>query len=287
MSVAAMAQSALGMIPKAILCAPSAEYMELYANAAMIPSVGGKSATDAMDALMLKNANLVQKQMYVAAKGGRAAEKVMMETIQANNYCALEVQYNPSSIYFTSQEGYSYEVSDGGLGGQARQVSTTKAPSSVTMSCELIFDAMNKDDAFGISEQGLTPDHLLSAGMDVAVQMRGGYSVSEQVNAIIACLFSSMTRQVIFYWGGMSFRGELTSVSATYTMFNKDGNPIRANVQIEIYQKNEDNVYDQSQYKQAFEETFKSPMAAKASGFMGKINDKLANNMTSIRNASL
>lgn len=70
-------------------------------------------------------------------------------------------------------------------------------------------------------------------------------------------------------------------------MFNKDGNPIRANVQIEIYQKNEDNVYDQSQYKQAFEETFKSPMAAKASGFMGKINDKLTNNMTSIRNASL
>lgn len=287
-SALGMAQSALGMVPKAILCAPSAEYMELYAKASQVPSVGGKSPTDALDALMLKNADLVQKQMYVAAKGGIGAEKLMMEAIKANNYCAMEVQYNPSSIFFTSQEGYSYEVSDGGLGGQARQVSTTKAPSSVTMSCELIFDAMNKDDAFGLTDQGLTPDRMLSLGMDIAKKkLSGGYSVADHVNAIIACLFSSMTRQVIFYWGGMSFRGELTAVTAHYTMFNKDGNPIRAHVQIEIYQKNEDNVYDQSQYKQAFEETFKSPASAKASSFLGKINDKLTNNMTSIRNASL
>ena len=208
---------------------------------------------------------------------------MMMQTIKANNYCAMEVQYNPSSLYFTSQEGYSYDVSDGGLGGQARQVSTTKAPSSVTLGCELIFDAMNKDDAFGITDQGITPDHILSLGKDIAVQMRGGYSVAEHVNAIIACLFSSMTRQVIFYWGGMSFRGELTAVTARYTMFNKDGNPIRANVQIEIYQKNEDNVYDQTQYQQAFADTFKSPGSAKA----GKLSSMLSNNMTSISNAIL
>ena len=283
MGVAAMAQSALGNIPKALLCAPSAEYMELYANASLIPPVGGKSATEAMDKMMLKNADLVQKQMYVAAKGGKAAEDLMMEAIKTNNYCAMEVQYNPSSLYFTSQEGYSYDVSDGGLGGQARQVSTTKAPSSVTLGCELIFDAMNKDDAFGITDQGITPDHILSLGIDTAVQMRGGYSVSEHVNAIIACLFSSMTRQVIFYWGGMSFRGELTAVTARYTMFNKDGNPIRAHVQIEIYQKNEDNTYDQTQYQEAFAETFKSPASASAS----KISSVLNNNMTSISNAIL
>ncbi len=285
MGLAAMAQSALGKIPKAILCAPSAEYMELYARASQVPPIGDKSATAALDALMLKNADLVQKQMYVAAKGGKEAEDIMMQAIKTNNYCAMEVQYNPSSLFFTSQEGYTYDVSDGGLGGQARQVSTTKAPSSVTLGCELIFDAMNKDDAFGITEQGLTADHLLSAGKNIAVQMRGGYSVSEHVNAIIACLFSSMTRQVIFYWGGMSFRGELTSVNAHYTMFNKDGNPIRASVQIEIYQKNENNVYDQSQYEQAFAETFKNPNAAKATGFLGSISDRLSNNMTSINQA--
>jgi hypothetical protein len=81
----------------------------------------------------------------------------------------------------------------------------------------------------------------------------------------------------------MSFRGELTAVTARYTMFNKDGNPIRAHVQIEIYQKNEDNTYDQTQYQEAFAETFKSPASASAS----KISSVLKNNMTSISNAIL
>ena len=54
----------------------------------------------------------------------------------------------------------------------------------------------------------------------------------------MSLLMLKPTRQIIFVWNNMFFHGELLSVDANFTMFNKLGHPIRAVVNIQIQQSN-------------------------------------------------
>lgn len=174
-----------------------------------------------------------------------------------NDYHILQVKYNPSSIHFSTQAGSYIQSGPGGMG--VNQITQITVPSRTTMQVELIFDEMNIVDAFMWEKFDLTGGSALSAAAGIAKQTMSkynGYSLHKQVDGIVS-LMGTGRREVIFYWSEMAFMGELTGVNATYTMFNPQGNPVRAKVALTIYQSEEsENTADVQYWNKAFEKLF-------------------------------
>jgi len=98
-------------------------------------------------------------------------------------------------------------------------------------------------------------------GQGIRTAMDDMHSIKAQVEGLIAMLLHEKTRRVVFFWSQMFFHGEVESVDATYTMFNKLGDPIKANVNLTIRQaasgdeyKSDEEYWDKA-YKQVFKET--------------------------------
>lgn len=188
--------------------------------------------------------------------GGIASTQSLMA---GSGYVAMEVQYNPNAIYMDTQAGQQVQYSGGNLGNQSNnQLVQVYQPVSTTMSFQLIFDDMNPSDAFMLENIAPTAGNAVSGISSIAKKAKGGgYSVQKQIDGLMALLVQDTTRQVIFYWSRMCFRGELTSVNTRYTMFNKDGNPIRGVVELSIRQGDEVSLgYDEIYWNEAFNKAF-------------------------------
>ena len=145
------------------------------------------------------------------------------------------------------------------------QVQQYTAPASTTLSCELLFDNVNNMDAFMVGDNpitGMTASNIKNAAMSA---FKGEYSVQRQMEGLISLLSVPSARHVIFYWGAMCFRGEVTEVTTKYTMFNKKGYPIRGTAGIQIRQGDgspgarEPDLayrYDDSYWDDSFKKTF-------------------------------
>lgn len=188
--------------------------------------------------------------------------------IMANSgYLALEVQYNPNTIYLETQAGKQVQYSGGSLGnGSNNQIMQIVQPVATTMSFQLVFDDMNPQDAFMLENLAPTAGNLISGVSDAVKKKKGGYSVQTQLDGLMSLLTQDVTRQVIFYWARMCFRGELISVNNRYTMFNKDGNPIRGVAELSIRQGNEEQYkYDERYWEEAFDRAFEDSISGKTS----------------------
>lgn len=211
-----------------------------------------------------------------------------MRKIVGDQYVAMEVQYNPSTIYIETSQG-EREVNDGGLDNMSNNnIRQFRSEAYTNLSFQLVFDAMNQMDAFGLDASMLSAGGALSLGMDLAKNLGGdseGFSVRTQVEGLIATLFSPVTRKVMFCWAGMIFLGDMLQVNAKYTMFNKVGNPIRATVDVTIQQGREDVKEEKSTtWGAAFDKVFgKKGMDATVGA--ASMLDKVKNN--SILNLSL
>lgn len=151
------------------------------------------------------------------------------EIASASGYHTMEVQYNPSSIRINAH-GKNMLMPGPGGGGVNMQMQTT-IPAMTTMSVQLLFDAVNPQNAFMFDKftNLTTPGAIVS---DIAGGIKdgkfGGYSVQYQVEALIALILQAESREVVFYWGDMAFAGEIINMDASYTMFNPEGDPVRA-----------------------------------------------------------
>lgn len=119
----------------------------------------------------------------------------------------IEVQYNPSSITFTT------ETRKVGLNSIHHQksvnevISQNTSPAITVMNLELIFDDYNN------------------------------HSVREKINAFNKIILCSESRKITFSWSNLEFSGEINSVTSDLTMFNELGEPIRGKVRFSIQQK--------------------------------------------------
>lgn len=227
---------ASGTIPKAYLyirdITDLIDYKEADSNKAQYAS----ALNDAMKIITDLRKDIDGKKIKVLeTKGlaGRTGQKT------ANNgYFKVEVQYNPSSIVMMTEAGKTQRTMGGDMGGaNGNQIMQVINPVATTMSFQLILDDVNVFDAFGSSGVNLSVGG--AAAMIQASKHEGDYSVQPFVDGLLSLLLLSETRQVIFAWDNMVFRGELTSVSARYTMFNKYGNPVRAVCDLRIRQGDE------------------------------------------------
>lgn len=119
----------------------------------------------------------------------------------------IEVQYNPSSITFTT------ETRKVGLNSIHHQksvnevISQNTSPAITVMNLELIFDDYNN------------------------------HSVREKINDFNKIILCSESRKITFSWSNLEFSGEINSVTSDLTMFNELGEPIRGKVRFSIQQK--------------------------------------------------
>ncbi len=246
-----------GNIPKAILC------------------VGQKGSEGRSDAEDLQKALINNtKGMLAKVTGGPSFSKISYDAFQSG-FVAMEVQYNPSSIYIETQGSTQVQYSGGGIGSSSiNQTTEITQPIFTEMRFQLIFDDMNPQDAFTMSNLAPTLGNAVSGIASIFKT----YSVQKQVDGIMGLLTQHETRQVVFFWGKMCFRGTVTAVNSRYTMFSKSGKPIRATVDITIRQNaGTEDSYDDKYWNEAFDMTF-----VDTGGLFGKIAGALNNTVLNL-----
>ena len=272
-----LVNSLSGNVPKAILCVRNIKTLE------QITSQDG-----AEERLRKKRANM--KDTLDAAKDlqdafMKATENALSGTVsskarknllgQDQAYLAMEVQYNPSSIQMQTATGSQLDYSGGSMGNMANNMIIQNiVPTSTTMNVQLIFDEVNMYDAFMVNNVN-SPVGAIAQAAKYAVEKE--HSVQHQIEGILSLLTMDVTRQVVFYWSKMCFRGELTAVQANYTMFNKSGNPIRGVVNLSIRQGEQAELFESSYWGKAYENLFTKGKADGKSTFSKVTNNNVLN----------
>lgn len=173
---------------------------------------------------------LQAKGMDKTLKLLKAAEKLVTPS---NQY---EVKFNPSEVTFQAKGGSGTLVQKMNF-ATAGKVSAkfSEMKTHIIMTVPLIFDDLERTDAFMI-ENISDPAAFLKSGVLSGVNqaISKSYTIRPQVEGFIGALHNEKTRIVKFCWGEMSYRGLLRAVDAEYTMFNREGEPIRATVNLQI-----------------------------------------------------
>lgn len=186
----------------------------------------------------------------------------------------IQVQYNPSSISFSTSTDDAELKSIQGSSNSQEIVLQNSSPAGTTMSIDLLFDDVNNMDAF------MNEKFTASSGMVASAVAKGVYnkhSVTRQVNVFMGMITSSATRCVTFLWSEFCFQGELTSVGSEFTMFNVSGNPIKGKVSLSIQKKEGCDPVSQNENNKAFDRLFGGDAFASAVTDSKSLGDKLGN----------
>ena len=207
------------------------------------------------------------------------------------NYSAIEVQYNPTTLRLDTVAGKQLDFNsrDG-----RKNLSEYNAPSATTLTLELLFDDTNNMDAFMVGDNpltGMTASNITNTVTSGFKNSNGGYSVQRQIQGLLSLLAVPAARDVIFFWGDMSFHGQVTAVEATYTMFNKKGHPVRGKVLMSIRQADADGEekgpqdnkkqYDEEYWNEAFDDTFTEE--GSGGGILDTVNKFTNNSMLNLK----
>ncbi len=272
-----MVNSLTGNVPKAVLCVRNVDMLQEITERDDEESRLLKSRSNVLTTH--SQANALNQSLLDATQGAlsgtlsSAARNSLMG--EGKEYLAMEVQYNPTSIRMQTTTGMQTDYSGGSMGNMSNSmIVQNNVPTSTTLSVQLVFDEVNIFDAFMVNNVG--------SPVGSAVQAAGyfvgkDHTVQPQIEGILSLLTMDVTRQVVFYWSKMSFRGELTGVQANYTMFNKSGDPIRGVVNLSIRQGEQPEIYDQDCWNRAYENMFVKGKANGADLFTKVTNNNVLN----------
>lgn len=272
-----LVNSLSGNVPKAILCVRNIKTLEQITSRDGAEERLRKkrdNMKDTLDAAKdLQDAFMKATEDALSGTVSSKARKNLLGQDQA--YLAMEVQYNPSSIQMQTTTGSQLDYSGGSMGNMANNMIIQNiVPTSTTMNVQLIFDEVNMYDAFMVNNVN-SPVGAITQAAKYAVEKE--HSVQHQIEGILSLLTMDVTRQVVFYWSKMCFRGELTAVQANYTMFNKSGNPIRGVVNLSIRQGEQAELFESSYWGKAYENLFTKGKADGKSTFSKVTNNNVLN----------
>ena len=267
------ANQVTGNIPKAILCVP-----DISKDKNLTVEQAIKNSDELRIALIGEGSGQGIMESFK-----NLARRNTTKTIHSKNYLALEVQYNPSSIYLETVAGTQMNFSAGNMGdASTNQLRQNYEPEATTMTVQLLFDAVNVYDSFMMSNLAPNIGNAVGWGMDIANTLKDGYSVKQQMDGIMSLLTRTYTRNVLFFWAKMCFRGELCSVNSHYTMFNTVGSPVRGEIQLTIRQSEDpaakyENKYWDKAFTTAFGDSGLSSLTKAGNKGAGIINNSVLN----------
>lgn len=181
----------------------------------------------------------VTRSMKTSMDGLGNVKTVMDGGIVSKNepeVSTIRVQYNPSSLSIsaTANEVEVEQEIRPGLGSAKKQ---KKQPASVTLTVQLIFDAVNVKDAFGLEKFRVSAGDAGNAAAAIDKMGTGGYSVRTQMEGLLGMISDTANSGVDFIWQDLHFQGQVTRMQSSYTMFSVSGEPIRGTVNMTISQK--------------------------------------------------
>ncbi|OEF97115.1 CIS tube protein [Desulfuribacillus alkaliarsenatis] len=125
----------------------------------------------------------------------------------------LTVQFNPNKLSITDGVNYSETVTMGWKSPRKIPSSQYRNHNARELKVELLFDTY-------------TSMYIESLKKDVK---------KEYIDKFIKLIEGTDKPPVItFSWGSIQFKGLITAMSYTYTMFTKDGKPVRATMSLSI-----------------------------------------------------
>lgn len=156
----------------------------------------------------------------------------------------FSVQYNPSEFSIIGEKGIDYYTDLEKKRG-TRQVSVPRETGTNELTLSLIFDETVIADAF-LSEGllGLVSGNPTQTAKSIAGIASKRRSVKKYVDAFTACIGNNKVERVMFVWGSFMFVGMFSRLNVQYTMFDKFGNPIRANMHLTLKQTEGDLCWD-------------------------------------------
>lgn len=224
-------------------------------------------------------------------KYGFSAEEV--EKINQIEYRQFTVQFNPSNIRITSRGGGMRPVTNYDATGKASSGSDLMqgVEPYAEISFTIVFDDTNNADAFMFEKFALSPTATIkNVSALVSSAMGNEYTVKPMVEGFMGALRNKYHRIVLFQWGDLRYWGVMNNVQGKYTMFNTDGNPIRAEVSITISSGSGEKVgnyyapFWQKQYKDNMKQLISSSedSATKIGSAGGTAHNNMFNNLLNI-----
>ncbi len=199
-----------------------------------------------------------QAALVADATMNKMSEVEMAAAMLTKGFIPIQVQYNPASLTLRTSGGNLRQYQSMG-NENMNSVTSTDKKTSTTLSVQFIYESIDNADAFGSSSLGMNVEDVADTIKSGVKKLKGaGNSVKKPVEGLVSLMMEKESRQVIFVWNNMFFHGELGSVSANFTMFNKQGNPIKATVDLEIEQTNGNALYasDRQYWDDAFNAVF-------------------------------
>lgn len=170
---------------------------------------------------------------------GEALSKQAAEfTKQKGNYSQVTFQFNPASLHISAYGGGMAPVADyGSADGKAKskrsdQVDYGPVDETVTVSFKVIFDAARNERAFLADRINAGPTNLIRQGVDLVKS--APCTVRPVAEGFLAAVRNRSTRRVIFQWGSMRYGGYLNKARCRYTMFDIEGEAVRAEVELAL-----------------------------------------------------
>ncbi len=152
----------------------------------------------------------------------------------------LYLQFNPSSISMTAYGGGEFinmkiNQNEDGDNKADQNISFSGVNAYIGIRLRMIFDAENNMDAFMVDKLNAVNSPLKTVYFAAGKAVGREYTVRPIVEGFIAAIRKNSEYRVIFTWGKLRYSGTINSVQGVYTMFNVSGEPIRAEVSIELF----------------------------------------------------
>lgn len=165
----------------------------------------------------------------------------------------FEVQFNPSTLKIDAYGGGRQKVSSNVE--NRLTVNYQDVNPYINVSFTMVFDDTNNADAFAVDKFSLSASNLAKNAATAAnTIMENEYTVRPQVEGFLAAIRNEAYRMVIFQWGNMRYTGMINNINAQYKMFNAVGNPIRAEVYMNILVTNTTTVEHVNYWKNRYKE---------------------------------
>ena len=250
-NIGSSALGMLGVTEKAILEIADVTKKKISEEKAQKPSAGAglgkKLPLDSFDTDLLKHFTMEN------------SSDQSMDAYEAGQKYRFHVQFNPEELYINGYGGEQVPIQDympdrNGQPGQPGQPGQqpgqgqrphgpiikssrmANADTHIEMSVKFVFDKTNPQDAFYSDKFTLSATNIaLGATKAIKNSVTGNsYSVQYEVEALTAVVRDSKKRLCKFVWGDMVYEGLINSVNAEYQMFNVNGEPCRAVVNMSI-----------------------------------------------------
>ena len=167
----------------------------------------------------------------------------------------FHVQFNPAELHVTGYGGEEVAIQDFDKNkekpkDEEHKEEPKKSPKEILkssrmasantridLSVRLIFDKTNINEAFFGEKYALGITNVAKQGARGIAKAFNklkpeDYSVQREVEALTATVRDRSKRLARFVWGDMIYEGLISSVNAEYVMFNVDGTPCRAYVNL-------------------------------------------------------